>query len=156
MATRSTRAAIKSTVVNAKAAEAPKPEAAHEVFGDESLPLTERIKAYFVAAAEAYGASSTRAYVCGVIAGFFVQCGVGYAIWSVMSTLSIVMLLVSGSMFIATLVGIIGLLLALIASGFAGTYVHSYIASGTAAKHWTSLKGAVIGVFGSSKPSAAC
>lgn len=155
MATRSTRT-TKSTVVNAKSVETPKPEAAHEVFGEEDMTLTEKIKAYFEATAEAYGASSTRAHVCGLIAGFFVQCGVGYALWSVMSTLGIVMLLVSGSMFLATLIGIIGLLLALIVSGVAGTYVHKYIASGTAGRHWSLLTGSVTGLFGAKRPIAAC
>lgn len=154
MATRAT----KSTIVNAKAQakQAKFTEAAHEVFGVEDMTLTEKIKAYFTMAAEAYGASSTRAYVCGVIAGFFVQCGVGYALWSVMSTLGIVMLLVSGSMFLATVIGIIGLLLALILSGVAGTYVHKYIASGTASKHWSAFTGAVTGVFGGKREVNAC
>ena len=155
MATRSTQS-LKATAVNAKSAKTPKPEAAHEVFGAEDMTLTEKVKAYFEAVAEAYGASSTHAYVCGLIAGFFVQCGVGYALWSVMSTLGIVMLLVSGSMFLATLIGIIGLLLTLIVSGVAGTFVHKYIASGTAGRHWSLLAGSVTGLFGAKREVNAC
>lgn len=148
MATRKTapRANAKSTVVDVEAIEVD----AQQTHSAEAE--SEDVGARFTRAFDDYmaslGVSPTRRAIVGFIVGMLVAFGAGYLIGQVVSHLTLAVLLVSGSMFLATLVFVIGIIIAALAGGFLGNTVGAYIANGTAERHVSVAKSWVTGLFG--------
>lgn len=154
MATRKTapRANAKSTVVDVEAIEVD----AQQTHSAEAE--SEDVKARFMGAFDdmmaSFNVSMTRRSIAGFIVGLVVACGAGYMLGSIVSSLTLAVLLVSGSLFLAALIGIIGFVLSALAGGFLGNTVGAYIANGAAERHVSAAKSWVTGLFGR-KPVAA-
>jgi hypothetical protein len=97
---------------------------------------------------KSFGVGWTRRNVAGLVVGLIVSCGAGLMLGKIIAALTLAVLMVSGSMFLAGIIYVLGLIVSIISAGVLGNIAMQYVASGTAERHVSVAKGWVTGLFG--------
>lgn len=142
------KAQAKPTVIDAHTEEVL--HAAHEELhagqhSDESL--VERLQDAYQAWAERIGASSPRRYIAGMVLSLTASIGTGYLASQVVGMLVSATVMATSSAFLATMVLVLGLVLAMYASWRVGGAVFEYVVTKRVDAHINKCKSIVTGFF---------
>lgn len=97
--------------------------------------------------AAACGVVGTKRKVIAWFMALFSAVGLGYLIGQVLEILITSALAATGSMFLAILIYVAGIAIAMYAGAKLGGAVYDYVADGVVDKHWQSLKNGVVSFF---------
>lgn len=97
--------------------------------------------------AAACGVVGTKRKVIAWFMALFSAVGLGYLIGQVLEILITSALAATGSMFLAILIYVAGIAIAMYAGAKLGGAVYDYVADGVVDKHWQSLKSGVVSFF---------
>lgn len=116
-------------------------EAAKEVVQESIESVAARATAAVDELLQALGACSPKRYLVAIVLSLTAACGVGYLIGQVIAWCMGAVLLATGSGFLATLVLVLGVIIAFFAGKKVGGMVMEYIVCRHADAHWAKVKG---------------